>query len=120
MDDYSAFNFLSSSVFKKLGIDNPTPEQKRFIMALVSHIGMTHLKMSFEKNLSEQEVACLFWTAKGKTTHEIAKILGIKYSTIRSYCIRIKEKLDCRTMAQAVFEAIRYGQIKPKFDDYDI
>jgi len=43
----------------------------------------------------------------------------MKYSTIRTHYMRIKRKLACRTIAQAMYEAIRYSYLIPNFENND-
>lgn len=61
--------------------------------------------------LSERERECLLWVAEGKTTEEIALIIGVSGNTVNKYIVGCIQKLsaDNRTMAVAV--AIRNGVI---------
>lgn len=84
-DQISAQNFLLVRLLEKIGKERPI------------------------KQLTERELSCLFLAAKGLTTNETAELLGIKSSTVETYRRKIKYKLACNTMAQAVFEGIRWG-----------
>jgi DNA-binding CsgD family transcriptional regulator len=57
--------------------------------------------------LSPQEITCLKWVKKGKTIEEIALILALKPGTVKSYFRTIRFKLNCTTMAQALYKAIK-------------
>lgn len=49
--------------------------------------------------------------SKGKSTKEIAKILKLSPYTIETHSKKIKEKLSCSTMIEAVLEGIHRGII---------
>jgi len=63
--------------------------------------------------LTPREVTCLYWAALGKTSKETAALLGLGSSTIEQYRKDIKRKLECRSMAEAVFKAMQFGYIEP-------
>ena len=62
--------------------------------------------------LTEREIDCLNWTAAGKTSVEIAEILGLSEHTINHYLNRATKKLDAVNRTQAVAKALRLGLIK--------
>ncbi|MCL6706099.1 autoinducer binding domain-containing protein [Pseudomonas sp. R2.Fl] len=62
--------------------------------------------------LTEREIDCLNWTAAGKTSVEIAEILGLSEHTINHYLNRATKKLDTVNRTQAVAKALRIGLIK--------
>ncbi|MBC8129436.1 MAG: LuxR family transcriptional regulator [Rhizobiaceae bacterium] len=70
-------------------------------------------ELSSRKRLSPRERECLSWAAAGKSSWDISKILGISHHTARQYLSDIRRKLDVKTMAQAVAESIRRGEIRP-------
>jgi DNA-binding CsgD family transcriptional regulator len=61
--------------------------------------------------LTDRERECLFWVSEGKTTEDIAMILGVSAHTVNKFIVSSIQKLsaDNRTMAVAV--AIRNGVI---------
>ncbi|MBO6538130.1 MAG: helix-turn-helix domain-containing protein [Rhizobiaceae bacterium] len=61
--------------------------------------------------ISERERECLGWVAEGKTTMDIATILGVSSNTINSYLAHVIQKLSARNRAMAVALAIRSGII---------
>lgn len=63
------------------------------------------------QRLTQRELACLWFAAKGKTSSETAKLLGIKRSTVETYRKKIKQKLSCRNLVQAVFEGLYNKQL---------
>jgi LuxR family quorum sensing-dependent transcriptional regulator len=62
--------------------------------------------------LTDREIDCLNWTAAGKTSAEIAEILGLSEHTVNHYLNRAAKKLDTVNRAQAVAKALRTGIIK--------
>jgi DNA-binding CsgD family transcriptional regulator len=68
-------------------------------------------KLFFDNQLTQQEINCLLLVAKGKTAKETAKLLNVQVSTVQTHHKSIKHKLSCTTIAQAVFEGIRYGYL---------
>ncbi|KQV43735.1 MULTISPECIES: LuxR family transcriptional regulator [unclassified Rhizobium] len=61
--------------------------------------------------LSEREIQCLNWTAAGKTSAEIAGILGLSEHTVNHYLNHVTKKLDAVNRTQAVVKAIKKGYI---------
>jgi DNA-binding CsgD family transcriptional regulator len=62
--------------------------------------------------LTDREIDCLNWTAAGKTSVEIADILGLSEHTVNHYLNRATRKLDTVNRTQAVAKALRIGLIK--------
>jgi len=62
--------------------------------------------------LTDREIDCLNWTAAGKTSAEIADILGLSEHTVNHYLNRAAKKLDTVNRTQAVAKALRVGLIK--------
>jgi DNA-binding CsgD family transcriptional regulator len=65
------------------------------------------------RHLSRREIECLNWIARGKDAATIADILEISEHTVRDYLKSARTKLDCSTVAQAVYEATRLNLIQP-------
>jgi len=61
--------------------------------------------------LSEREIQCLSWTAAGKTSSEIAGILGLSEHTVNHYLNHVTKKLDAVNRTQAVVKAMKKGYI---------
>jgi DNA-binding CsgD family transcriptional regulator len=62
--------------------------------------------------LNDREIDCLTWTAAGKTSAEIAEILGLSEHTVNHYLNKATKKLDTVNRTQAVAKALRVGLIK--------
>lgn len=61
--------------------------------------------------ISERERECLCWVSQGKTTDEVAVILGVSSNTVNSYVTHAIQKLSARNRAMAIATAIRAGLI---------
>ena len=61
--------------------------------------------------LSDREIQCLNWTAAGKTSSEIAGILGLSEHTVNHYLNHVSKKLDAVNRTQAVVKAMKRGYI---------
>jgi DNA-binding CsgD family transcriptional regulator len=62
-------------------------------------------------SLSERERECLRWVAEGKTTDEVALILGVSGNTVNSYIQHAIRKYSAPNRAKAIATAIRCGAI---------
>jgi RNA polymerase sigma factor (sigma-70 family) len=63
--------------------------------------------------LSPRERQVLKLVVEGKTSKEIAGIVGVKPSSVDTYRSRIMAKLEIGDVASLVRFAIRHGVIKP-------
>lgn len=59
--------------------------------------------------LSDRERECLYWVSEGKTTDEVAMILGVSSNTVNSYITHAIQKFTASNRAMAVATAIRSG-----------
>ncbi|HEV7434945.1 MAG TPA: helix-turn-helix domain-containing protein [Pseudorhizobium sp.] len=60
-----------------------------------------------EFELTDRELECLFWIAEGKTSDEIAVILGISRNTINNYITSVMRKTATKTRSEAIAFAVR-------------
>jgi RNA polymerase sigma factor (sigma-70 family) len=65
------------------------------------------------RTLSEREREVLVLVVEGRTSKEIARIVGVKPTTIDTYRSRIMTKLEISDLPSLVRFAIRHGLIKP-------
>jgi len=63
--------------------------------------------------LSPRELECLIWVTRGKSSGDIASILGLSPRTVDSYLEKVCSKLRVRTRIEAVVVAVRAGVIEP-------
>lgn len=61
--------------------------------------------------LTDRERECLIWVSEGKTTDEVALILGVSGNTVNSYITHAIQKLSASNRAMAIATAIRSGII---------
>jgi LuxR family transcriptional activator of bioluminescence operon len=66
-----------------------------------------------EISLTDREVECLYWTSVGKTTEEIALIIGRATQTVRFHLESASKKLGAVNRASAVAQACSRGFINP-------
>ncbi len=115
---------LSIDLLEYLGNTSPTQDQIEVLESIVTKVS-TIEDMIFSSNLTNREIACLYWAAMGKTATKTAEILGIQPVTVDQYRKEIKKKLACKSMAEAVFKGMQFGHIdsfirkvdKKNFDD---
>jgi DNA-binding NarL/FixJ family response regulator len=61
--------------------------------------------------LTEREREVLTWVGRGKTSFEIATILGVRERTINFHCDQAIKRLDVMNRTQAVVKALAAGLI---------
>lgn len=66
-----------------------------------------------DSELSDRELECLTWSARGKTSHEIALIVGTSKRNVDFHVESACRKLDVSTRIQAAVKAVRDGLIEP-------
>ena len=66
-----------------------------------------------EAGLNDREIEVLTWAARGKTSGEIATIVGLAPRTVDFHLDNARAKLGVSTRIQAVVEATRGGIIDP-------
>lgn len=64
-------------------------------------------KFDRDFDLTDRELECLFWIAEGKTSDEIATILGISRNTINNYITSVMRKTATKTRSEAIAYAVR-------------
>lgn len=88
-----------------------SPERLRDVGLLAGYFasflrcGGTKTDRDFE--LTDRELECLFWIAEGKTSDEIAMILGISRNTINNYITSVMRKTATKTRSEAIAFAVR-------------
>ncbi|WP_245322528.1 LuxR family transcriptional regulator [Mesorhizobium sp. WSM3882] len=63
-------------------------------------------------NLSPREKECILWTAKGKSSWEIGKILGISINTVNFHIKNVIKKMDANSRITAILELLKRGIIE--------
>jgi len=72
-----------------------------FIHVHLRLVDTASLTMS-EVALSTQEATCLSWSSRGKSMKDIADLLDIRPRTVQFYLNNARDKLDARSLQQAV------------------
>ncbi len=62
--------------------------------------------------LSAREIECILWSARGKSSWEIGRILGRSENTVNFHIKNIMRKLDTGSRTVAVIKAVRLGIIE--------
>ena len=86
----------------------------RVIMQMnnVAHLKITNLPYSTaRKTLTKRQREVLEWVGDGKTTQDIALIMGLTPATVEKHLRLAREALDVDTTAQAVLKASFQNQI---------
>lgn len=79
-----------------------------YALSSLAHLLMPELP---DDPLSERERECLYWVSEGKTTEEVATIVGVSGHTVNGYLAQAIRKLGCRNRPMAIAAAIRGGII---------
>lgn len=66
-----------------------------------------------DHTLSRREIECLIPTIKGKTSKEVARILGLSPRSVEKYIDNIKEKFHCESRGQMMEKIFQCQDIKP-------
>jgi len=103
---------------RKLGADDYVTKPIDFdVLDTIIHARLAHVaRMEVWRPLvalSEREIESLTWSARGKTSDEIAQILGLSKRTINFHLDSARTKLDVANRTQAVVKAITGGLIEP-------
>ena len=77
----------------------------------VAHLRITNLPHPGKRQLTQRQREALEWVGDGKTTQDIATILGLTPATIEKHLRLAREVLNVETTAQAVFKASIQNQI---------
>jgi len=78
----------------------------------VAHLKITNLPFSTaRKTLTKRQREALEWVGEGKTTQDIAIIMGLTPATVEKHLRLAREVLDVETTAQAVLKASFQNQI---------
>jgi PAS domain S-box-containing protein len=97
------------------GVPRLAPEFAGYIgsgIVITDHLEIRN-RLAETSSLSAREMQVLTLIAEGKSTRQLAAILGISYKTADSHRTRLMDKLDIHETASLVRCAIRMGLIRP-------
>lgn len=102
---------LAINIITFLGNESPSKKQIEVMESILLNAGLK-LQLFFNEKLTRREAQCLNLSALGYSSTMTAEILKISKKTVDQYRNDIKEKLGCKSMAQAVFQGVKYGYVK--------
>ena len=109
----SSYHCLAKAMLVHLGNGSPSSIHIKNMINLLVNVFIDN-QMVTSKRLSKTETYCLLLAAHGNTSEESANILKIGKSTVETHRKEARRKLGCSSMAQAVYQGIRYGYVKNK------
>ena len=100
------------------GVSQPAVDQiwaehgeELMVLNNVMHLKVLALPHSGSRKLTARQREVLQWVGDGKTTQDIAILLGLTSATIEKHLRLARETLDVETTAQAVLKAAFYNQM---------
>lgn len=96
---------LAVSLLEELDVKNPTLEQYKAAESFVSMVILPPEEGIPQEGLTATEWLCLNLAASGFSIDETAEKLSMARGTIKNYRERIRHKLGCKNMAQAICKA---------------
>lgn len=84
-------------------VTDPTSEQIAAAESLVVTL-FEQEKPIKQPCLRLKEWQCLYWASQGKSIRETASLLKISEATVKTYRGRIKQKLQCKNLTNAIHE----------------
>ena len=81
------------------------------VLCNVVHLKLLTLPYSGQRSLTKRQKEVLQWVGDGKTTQDIAILLGLTPATVEKHLRLAREALDVETTAQAVLKAAFYNQM---------
>ncbi|MEL6701198.1 MAG: autoinducer binding domain-containing protein, partial [Pseudomonadota bacterium] len=77
----------------------------------VAHLKIISLPYMRSRNLTPRQREVLEWVGDGKTTQDIAEVMGLTAATVEKHLRLAREALDVDTTAQAVLKAAFQNQM---------
>lgn len=109
----NSMNYIAIELWERLGINDPSERQIEILESLLSNT-IIYKTIIIDERLSSKESLCLILAAQGKSSKESALLLALSQTQVEFYRKEIRRKLACSSMAQAVYEGIRYGYLREK------
>lgn len=101
---------LSSDVEGGIDLDR-LPAAQMLGCYLWSKLNAGRTCVALSDPLSSRERECLMWVSEGKTTEEVAVILGVSANTVNRYILHATQKLSAANRTMAIAVAIRNGML---------
>lgn len=109
------YDSLTMKLMAFLGNESPSKKQIKVMESILFSTGLK-TQLFFNNKLTKREVECLNLAALGYSSTTTAEILKISKKTVEEYRNEIKKKLGCKSIAQAVFQGIKYGYVVKPFE----
>ncbi len=109
-----AIGLVAAPGVSQKNVDELWEEKGREIIQMnnVAHLKMTTFPFpTLRRPLTKRQREALEWVGDGKTTQDIATIMGLSPPTIEKHLRLARESLDVETTAQAVLKASYQNQI---------
>ncbi len=85
--------------------------EELMVLNNVMHLKILALPHTGSRKLTSRQREVLQWVGDGKTTQDIAILLGLTAATVEKHLRLAREALDVETTAQAVLKAAFYNQM---------
>lgn len=108
-------NLLAIELLERFGVDRPSQQQIDTMESFIVQVVCDGQFILHDK-LTAREKDCLYWAAQGKSTEATAEILEIHKTTVETHRRNIKQKLNCQSIAHAVYTGMRYGSLCPQLN----
>lgn len=101
---------IPSPVLSAAGRDARFKEQ---VMRELQSVGSAERAKTSDDDiaLSPRQTECLFWVQEGKSSRDIAAIIGVSHRIVERHVFKACQKLGVRTRLQAVIRARTLGLI---------
>lgn len=83
-----------------------------FLRVLAADLGGEESKVRMNNVVTKRELEILGWIKEGKTTHDIALILGLSPFTVKNHVQNVLKKLGARSRSHAVAQALNMGLLQ--------
>ncbi|WP_090207624.1 autoinducer binding domain-containing protein [Yoonia litorea] len=88
-----------------------THGEEILLMNNIMHLKVLTLPYAGERRLTKRQREVLQWVGDGKTTQDIAILLGLTPATVEKHLRLAREALDVDTTAQAILKAALHNQM---------
>ena len=82
-----------------------------FAMSNIAHMRLSRLPLPVARTLTDRQREVLEWVGEGKSTLDIAQIMGVAPATVEKHLRLAREALGAHTTAQAVLRAAFFNKI---------
>ncbi len=104
------FETFAKDYLAYLGNPRPSKRQVTEMISILSHVWLKR-RVCLDLRLTERERQCLYLSAVGKNSKEIACYFRITVRQVELYRQVIFKKLLCKNIGEAIAKGLRYGEI---------